>query len=44
MTTKDWLLTAALLAPAMLPTGLIAQGTPPAPGIVWEPRGAQALE
>lgn len=36
-------MTAALLLLAMLPAGLIAQGTPPAPGIIWEPRGAQAL-
>jgi len=43
MTTKGWLLTTALLAPAMLPAGLIAQGTPPAPGVVWQPRGAKAL-
>ena len=44
MNTKVWLLTTALLAPAMLPAGLIAQGTPPAPIIVWQPRGVQALE
>jgi outer membrane protein len=44
MTTKGWLLTTALLAPAMLPAGLIAQGTPPAPGVVWQPKGAKALE
>jgi len=44
MTTKDWLMTAALFLPAMmLPAGLIAQGTPPAPGIIWQPRRAQAL-
>src|SRR5579863_3894416 len=43
MTTRDWLMTAALLLLAMLPAGLIAQGTPPAPGIIWEPRGAQTL-
>jgi outer membrane protein len=43
MTTRDWLMTAALLLPALLPTGLIAQSTPPAPGIIWEPSGAQAL-
>jgi len=36
-------MTAALLLPAMLPAGFIGQGTPPAPGIIWEPRGAQAL-
>ena len=36
-------MTAALLLPAMLPAGLIAQGTPPAPGILWESRGVQAL-
>jgi outer membrane protein len=40
MTTKDWLMTAGLLLPAI---GVIAQGTPPAPGIIWQPRGAQAL-
>ena len=39
-----WLLTTALLAPAMLSAGLVAQGTPPAPGVVWQPKGAQALE
>jgi outer membrane protein len=44
MTTNGWLLTTALLAPAMLPAGLIAQGTPPAPGVVWQPKGAHALE
>src|ERR1700683_1272015 len=44
MNTKVWLLTTALLAPAMLPAGLIAQGTPPAPIIVWQPKGVQALE
>jgi outer membrane protein len=44
MTTKDWLLTTALLAPAMLPTGLIAQGTPPAAGVVWQPIGVQGLQ
>src|SRR5580658_2410200 len=44
MTTKGWLLTTALLAPAMLPACLIAQGTPPGPAVVWQPRGAQALE
>jgi outer membrane protein len=43
MPTKDWHMTAALLLPAMLPAGLIGQGTPPAPGIIWEPRRAQAL-
>ncbi|MGA2806777.1 MAG: TolC family protein [Terracidiphilus sp.] len=37
-------MTTALLAPAMLPAGLVAQGTPPAPGAVWRPQGAQALE
>src|SRR3984885_3688278 len=44
MTTKGWLLTLALLSPAMLPAGLIAQGTPPAPGVVWQPKGTQALQ
>jgi outer membrane protein len=44
MKTKSWLLTAALLAPAMLPAGLFAQDTPPAPGVVWQPRGAHALQ
>jgi outer membrane protein len=44
MTTKGWLLTIALLSPAMLPAGLIAQGTPPASGIVWQPKGTQALQ
>ena len=44
MTTKGWLLTTALLASAMLPAGVIAQGTPPTPGVVWQPRGARALE
>jgi outer membrane protein TolC len=38
------LLTLALLSPAMLPAGLIAQGTPPAPGVVWQPKGTQALQ
>ena len=28
----------------MLSAGLVAQGTPPAPGVVWQPKGAQALE
>ena len=28
----------------MLSAGLIAQGTPPVPGVVWQPKGAQALE
>jgi outer membrane protein len=44
MTTKGWLLTTALLAPAMLPAGLTAQGTPPAPGVAWQPGGAQTLQ
>jgi len=44
MTTKVLLLTTALLAPAMLPTGVLAQGAPPAPSVVWQPRGVQALE
>jgi outer membrane protein len=44
MTTTGWILTTALLAPAMLPAVLIAQGTPPAPSVVWQPRGVQALE
>jgi outer membrane protein len=44
MTTKGWLLTIALLSPAMLPVGLIAQGTPPASGVVWQPKGTQALQ
>jgi len=44
MTTKGWLLTTALLAPAMLSAGLSAQGTPPAPSAIWQPKGAQALE
>jgi len=43
MTTKGWLITTALLSSAMLPAGLIAQGTPPTPDVVWQPRGAQAL-
>ena len=34
---------AALFLPAILPAGLIAQATSPAPGIIWQPRGAQAL-
>ncbi|MGA2535587.1 MAG: TolC family protein [Terracidiphilus sp.] len=37
-------MTIALLSPAMLPACLIAQGTPPGPAAVWQPRGAQALE
>ncbi len=37
-------MTTALLAPAMLPTGLIAQGTPPAAGVVWQPIGVQGLQ
>jgi outer membrane protein len=44
MTTKSWLLTTALLAPSMLPACLIAQGAPPAPALVWQPRGLQTLE
>ena len=44
MNTKGWLLTTALLSPAMLPARLIAQGTPPGSAIVWQPRGAQSLE
>ncbi len=28
----------------MLSAGLVAQGTPPVPGVVWQPKGAQALE
>jgi outer membrane protein len=28
----------------MLPAGLTAQGTPPAPGVAWQPRGAQTLQ
>src|SRR5271166_6036495 len=43
-TTEGWLLTTALLASALLPVGVVAQGAPPAPGVVWRPRGAQALE
>jgi outer membrane protein len=44
MNSKVLLLTTALLAPAMLPAGLIAQGTPPAPVMTWQPRGVQTLE
>jgi outer membrane protein len=44
MNSKGWLLMTALLAPAMLPTGLFAQGTPPAPSVVWQPKGVQTLE
>jgi outer membrane protein len=44
MTTKGWLFTIALLASAMLPAALVAQGTPPGPAVVWQPRGVQALE
>ena len=44
MTTKVLLLTTALLGPAMLAAGLIAQGTPPAPGAVWQPKGVQTLK
>ncbi len=44
MNTKGWLLATALLAPAMLPVNLIAQGAPPAPGVVWQPKGAHALK
>ncbi len=44
MTTKSWLLTTALLAHAMPPAVLIAQGTPPAPGVVWQPKSVQTLE
>jgi outer membrane protein len=44
ITTKVWLLASALLVSAMLPTGVAAQGSPPAPGVVWQPNGAQGLE
>lgn len=44
MTTKSWFLTTALLVPAMLPAALLAQGTPPGPAVVWQPKGAQSLE
>jgi outer membrane protein TolC len=44
MNTKVLLLTTALLAPAMPPAGLLAQGAPPVPIITWQPKGVQALE
>jgi outer membrane protein TolC len=44
MNTKVLLLTTVLLAPAMPPAGLLAQGAPPVPIITWQPKGVQALE
>ena len=44
MNTLIWLLVTALLAPVMRPARLIAQGSPPAPGAVWQPNGVQTLE
>jgi outer membrane protein TolC len=44
MIMKDRLLSTALLALAMLPASLKAQGTPPGPAIVWQPGGVQTLE
>ncbi len=42
--TKGWLLTAALSASAMLPGELAAQGSPPSPAVVWQPRGIESVE
>jgi outer membrane protein len=44
MTTTGWLLTIALLAFAAPPASLVAQGTPPASGAVWRPKGVEALQ
>jgi outer membrane protein TolC len=42
-TTEGWLLATALITTAILPAGVVAQGIPPAPDAVWQPRGAHAL-
>jgi len=44
MTTTDRLLAIALLALAGSPAPLAAQGAPPRPGAVWQPRGQQSLQ
>jgi outer membrane protein len=44
MTMTGWLKTIVLLACSALPTWLIAQSAPPAPGAVWQPKGTQKLD
>jgi outer membrane protein len=44
MTTTGWLLTIAFLAFAAPPALLVAQGSPPASGAAWQPKGVQALQ
>jgi outer membrane protein TolC len=44
MTTTGWLLTIALLTSAAQAARLIAQGAPPAPSAVWQPRDLQNLQ
>ena len=44
MTPLGWLLTIALLAFAASPVRLTAQGVPPVPNGVWQPKDVQTLE
>ena len=44
MATTDSILAVAFFAFALPPTGLIAQGAPPAPSGVWQPKGVETLE
>ena len=41
---NKWFLTIAFFAFAFSPARLIAQGSPPAPSGVWQPKGVQTLE
>ena len=44
MKTTGWLLTIALLTFVVRSPRLSAQSAPPAPGVVWQPRGMQTLD
>jgi outer membrane protein TolC len=44
MTTTGWLLTIALVSSAAHSALLTAQGAPPTPGAVWQPKDAQTLK
>ena len=44
MTPRSWILTIPLLSSLMLPDGIAAQGTPPAPGVIWQSREAKDFE
>jgi outer membrane protein TolC len=44
MTTTGWFLRVAIIMSAVAPGPLVAQGSPPASGAVWQPKGVQTLE